>query len=70
MLQRPTQEALSESGPPHTCVYTLEGPVLVSFQSSAEVLQSCGLPGTNQQTAAALAQVLHPDLQLVPAGGR
>lgn len=70
MLQRPPQEALSETYPPQTGVYTPDGPVLVSFQSSAEVLQSCGLSGTTHQTAATLAQVLHPESQFIRAGGR
>lgn len=70
MPQRPPQEALSQTHPPHTRVYTLDGPVLVGPQSSAEVLQSCRLSGTPQQAAAALAQVLHPDPQLIRAGRR
>lgn len=69
MLQRPPQEALSETYPPQTCVYTLDGPVLVSFHSSAEVLQSCGFSGTKHQTATTLAQVLHPDSQFIRADG-
>lgn len=70
MLQRPPQVALSQTRLPRTRVYTPGGPVPVSFQRFAEVLQSCGLSGTEQQTAAALAQVVHPDAQFVRAGGR
>lgn len=70
MPQRPPQEALGETYPPQTPVDTPHGPVLVGLQSSAEVLQSRRLSGTKHQAAAALAQVLHPDSQLIRAGRR